>query len=400
MPQTTDSRLEYLFTRYFSKSSTPEEESELLELIGHAQYDEQLKYLMDQVWRRLSPAYRLNDQQSEHIFSGIVSSHPEKVATGRVNGRRIMRWSAVAASILVLFAAGWVWHKKIGGTQKIKEISGLTAQSAEVAVPGSNKAVLILGNGSSVVLDSVHNGILAKQGNMAILKLNGRLSYKEQGEKKGVIMYNTIITPRGGQYQVILPDGSKVWLNAASSLRFPTRFTGTQRSVELTGEGYFEVAKNQDMPFKVSVDGMEVNVLGTHFNIMAYRDEPAIRTTLLEGAVAVLEGGQRVLLKPGQQASIVPGAIGDIKVSMADTQAATAWKEGLFLFRNTDIRAVLREIDKWYDTKVIYKGHVSAYLNGMISRNTDLSKVLHMLEVTSDIDFIIQGQTIIVKPKN
>jgi ferric-dicitrate binding protein FerR (iron transport regulator) len=395
MPASTDPRLEYLFKHYFEGTCTRAEKDELLGLISQARYDDQLKSLMDQVWTRLSSAYQLDEDQSERILSGILP--PQSMPAKRITGMHFLRWSGVAAAILVLLAAVWMWHEN--SPEKIAENTPRTAiQSGNNITPGGNKAVLILGNGSSVTLDSAHNGIIAQQGGVAVSKLNGRLSYSEQGNGHEVTIYNTIVTPRGGEYQVVLPDGSKVWLNAASSLRFPTAFTGTARSVELTGEAYFEVAANKDRPFEVKVNGMEVKVLGTHFDIMAYHDEPVIRTTLLEGSVQVSAGSRQIVLLPGQQASLDHSGNSNIEVSRADVQAAVAWKNGLFLFHDTDIRSVLREIARWYDAEVVYKGNIRGQLNGMISRQAGLQQVFHMLEVTSNLNFTVEGKKIIVMP--
>src|SRR5690242_11468422 len=241
MPEITDARLEYLFNCYFEKTGTEEEKDELLQLINRSQHDEQLKCLMDQAWLRLSSAYRLSGEQSDRILSEILASktiHPESssLPAAGIITMRIIRWGAVAAAALLLFAAGWEWHKDNPG-KGIERTGIMAVQYKNDIAPGGNKAVLILANGSAVVLDSAHNGVVAHQGNMQVLQLNGRLSYNDLKEKQaGQVLYNTIVTPRGGQYQVVLPDGSKVWINAASTLRFPTAFTGTTRVVELTGE--------------------------------------------------------------------------------------------------------------------------------------------------------------------
>lgn len=395
MPEITDPRLEYLFKCYVDGNCSQAEKEELLGWIGQAQYDDQLKSLMDQVWTRLSSAYRLDETQSERILSGILP--PRSVPEKRFSSILFSRWTGVAAAILVLIAVAWLWD--IDSPEKPKEnIPGITAQSHNhQIIGGGNKAVLILGNGSSVLLDSAHNGIIAQQGGIAVSKANGALSYSGHSNGNQEIVYNTIVTPPGGQYRVVLPDGSKVWLNATSSLRFPTAFTDTTRRVELAGEAYFEVAADKEKPFKINVSGMEVNVLGTHFNIMAYHDEPVIRTTLLEGSVRVSAGNKQVVLSPGQQASVDQSGAGNIEVSKADVQAAVAWKEGLFLFHDTNISSVLREIARWYDADVVYQGNVNGRLNGMISRQAGLQEVLHMLEVTSNLKFAIEGKVIVVE---
>jgi ferric-dicitrate binding protein FerR (iron transport regulator) len=208
---------------------------------------------------------------------------------------------------------------------------------------------------------------------------------------------NTIQTPRGGQYQVILPDGTKVWLNAASSLAYPTAFTGADRAVKLNGEAYFEVADNKDKPFKVMAGNMEINVLGTHFNVMAYEDENAIKTTLLEGSVKVTNGKISHLLKPGQEGR-VDRQSGAFRLLEADANEAVAWKNGVFQFGGASIESVMREIVRWYDVDVEYQGRTNEHFRGTISRSVNASEVFKMLELTGAVHFTIDKKKIIVKP--
>lgn len=399
MPETSLPRLEYLFKRYVDGVCTEEENGELLDFIRNAKNDIRVKELMDQVWSRLNADYRLSEEQSERILTGILQPFVlEKIPVKKSLRINLIRWSAAAAVLLVIIATFGLLYKR-NNRRSSNRVAIVTRSSGDIT-PGGNKAVLTLSNGKKIILDSVQNGsLLGRNSNYVIKVNNGLLKFSEDGIKnkeQGTEEYNTISTPRGGQYQVILPDGSKVWLNAASSLRFPTAFAGKVREVQLAGEAYFEIAPNKDMPFKVEVNHVEVKVLGTHFDVMAYSDEPAIRTTLLEGEVEVSKGNNRVVLKPGQQASSSLGS-DRINVNVADVEQATAWKDGLFFFHSTNIQSVLHQIARWYDVKVVYKGETNAYLNGMISRNTELSQVLHMLEVTSNLKFIMEGREVIVK---
>lgn len=388
-------RLEYLFELYFKGICSKEEEDELFHLVNKAQHDEALKNLMDQAWVRLSSDYQLNNDQSERILSGILTSFSSQRKVVRKKGVSILYRSAAAAALVILLAGGWFWSMRYNGKKELPAVSPL-AQSESDALPGGNKAVLILGNGSSVVLDSVDNGYIVSQGGVQVTKLNGQVSYSGNEINTAAPVYNTIITPRGGIFRVTLPDNSEVWLNASSSLRFPTVFNGAERQVELTGEAYFEIAKNEDKPFEVKVNGVQVKVLGTHFNIMAYDNDPVVKTTLLEGAVKVMKGESEVMLKPGQEAVINQAGQTSIKVNQADMQAVMAWKNGLFVFHNANLQSVMQEITRWYDVESVYPGNNDVYLNGMISRNTNLSQVLHMLEVTTDIRFKIEGKKIMV----
>lgn len=274
--------------------------------------------------------------------------------------------------------------------------------------PGGNKAVLTLSNGTRVVLDSAHNGVLANQGNSLVLKMNtGKLVYNLQNDagksslrQKSVpmtIAYNTLTTPRGGEYQIRLPDGTNVWLNSASSLTFPVAFTGKERKVMLKGEAYFEVIGNKEHPFEVQTGDVTIEDLGTHFNVMAYPNEPAVKATLLEGSVKIMKGNTTALLKPGQQA-IVPDLLTEkIRVKAVDTGESVAWKNGYFSFNNTSIYEIMRQISRWYDVDVVYQDSLHVFLNGSISRNVDASAVFRMLKFTGEINFIIDGKKVLVK---
>ena len=396
-----ETRLAYLFQQYFDNKSTPEEEQELLAYVRQAQFDDRIRELMDHAWQRLSPYHQLSEQQSDRILSGIkkaaLSDTPKKKNTARLQRHP---WYWVAASLLVLCVlGGFAYLNHHYGKMTPKTTDQPLDQTQPLATTTSPR--LILGNGASIILDSSASSLLPPQGGTQIHKDHNLLSYTAARRTAGNTVYNTIITPKGGQYRVILPDGSKVWLNAASSLRFPTTLGSdtSQRRVTLTGEAYFEVETNARQPFIVHTSGMAVQVLGTHFDIKAYGDEPTVRTTLFNGVVVVSKGNKNVRLNPGQQAITRLEKTADIRVSSADTQSAQAWKNGLFVFHNTDIEAVLRELARWYNTEFVYQGKVKAGLNGVIPRKSDLADVLHMLEVTSNIRFKLKENKIFVGSK-
>ncbi|HWK05563.1 MAG TPA: FecR family protein [Puia sp.] len=307
-------------------------------------------------------------------------------------------WSYAAAVIfLVLIGGGGYWWMHRSSEAPVAGGQDLPKHLKNDVSPGGNKAVLTLADGSRIVLDSAHNGVLSQQGNSKVQKLDsGQLAYNTLHEKPAGIVYNMLATPRGGQYQLVLPDGSKVWLNATSSLRFPTSFTGKDREVELTGEAYFEIKGNKAMPFKVKVSrDMEVEVLGTHFNIMAYEDESAIKTTLLEGAVRVTKGGTSKMVKPGQQVQLNGKGELDV-VGDVDVEEVVAWKNGYFQFHIADIETVMRQLTRWYDVDVSYEGKKpEGHFLGEISRNNNLSDVLKMLELNG-VHFRVEGKKLIV----
>jgi hypothetical protein len=317
----------------------------------------------------------------------------------KIDGRGLVHpkmyyWPAAASVLVFISLAAWfaLSHKKA-----IKPVAKLSYAPA-VIKPGSNKAILILANSNSIALDSSKLGNVASQSNTAIIKNQKHvLQYKTNSAiaQNAAPQYNMLITPRGGQYELQLADGTKVWLNAESSLRFPVNFTGKERVVELTGEAYFEVARNKNMPFKVMTGAKTVQVLGTHFNVSAYPNE-TYRTTLLEGSVKldVVNGGS-ALLHPGEQ-----GVFDDqhsFNVTAADTAAAVAWKNGIFLFRNESITNIMKQVSRWYDLDVIYQGNVSRVkLGGSVSRYANISNLLNTIELTGSVHFKLEGRRVIV----
>jgi len=285
-------------------------------------------------------------------------------------------------------------------------LNGRQDIAKQIIAPGSNKAILTLANGSKITLDSLATGQLAKQAGVTITKTgSGQLVYTIQDDQSnatdgGQLTYNTIETPKGGQYQVNLPDGSRVWLNAASSLRYPTNFTGKVRSVQLSGEAYFEVAKNAAKPFKVFSNNQVIEVLGTHFNVSTYPDDASVRTTLLEGSVKVLAtaSNQSKLLKPGEQSNL-SYADNQIAVQTVDTDDVVAWKNGYFMFVDEDLKSIMSKLSRWYNIDVEYTGNVdNLKFGGMVSRSKDLAQALKIIEQTESVKIKIEGRRVIIMP--
>ncbi len=315
-------------------------------------------------------------------------------------------WRIAAAAVLLVLFSGTIYFLSRTPDRQ-SEVIALKPVKKDIQ-PGGNKAILTLANGTRILLDSTHTGIVSVQGNTKIIKLNGgQLAYNpgpsanpgkpSTKQVPAEVLYNTIITPRGGQYEVTLSDGSKVWLNAASSLRFPTAFTGKDREVQITGEAYFEVAENSNQPFKVSVRGMVVNVLGTHFNIMAYDNEATIKTTLLEGSVKVTKGQEKLIIKPGQEVQLTPN--NELKlIKHVNVNKAVAWKNNLFWFDNDDIQSVMRQLSRWYNVDVVIKGNIPDQFTGSIPRNVTVSKIFEVLQKTGSIRYKIENGKIIVSP--
>ncbi|WPU92708.1 FecR domain-containing protein [Mucilaginibacter sabulilitoris] len=333
----------------------------------------------NRIWQRLSDSRK------------VVQLAPRKVNK--------YRWLQVAALFLAVLFAGLFFLKK--EKQEGQSTPVVAKVKQKTILPGGNKAYLTLANGSRITLDDAKNGDLAAKAGIRVSKTgNGMLVYhfnKAAGNSATSTTpeFNTITTPRGGQYQVVLEDGTKVWLNAASSIRFPQAFTGNDRQVELTGEAYFEVAKNKIKPFIVQANGTRVQVLGTHFNINAYSDNNNVTTTLLEGSVRMASGGSTVMLAPGQQGVAVNGAA--IKVGIADVQQTMAWKNGLFIFRDLNIVEVMKQVGRWYDVDVEYVGDVkNNEFGGTISKYKNITDLLDIMQLTRSVHYKIEGRRVII----
>jgi transmembrane sensor len=287
-----------------------------------------------------------------------------------------LRWMASVAAALVLLIGGAILF-----TRTHKTNTPALAVARGLIKPGGNRAMLTLSNGKTILLDSAADGRLASEGRTTVTKMkSGQIDYSATGSAE-TVGFNTITTPTGGQYQVTLPDHSRVWLNAGSSLKFPTAFTGTTRDVEMTGEAYWEIARDRSKPFTIRAGSVKVSVLGTSLNIMAYTGEPSLQTTLISGQVRVEGRGGSVMLAPGQEA--VAGTDRLDLIPKVDTATAVAWKEGFFAFNNADIQTVMRTVSRWYNVEVKYEGNVSAYhVDGIVNRNNPVEVVLNMLELS------------------
>ncbi|WP_338876031.1 FecR domain-containing protein [Spirosoma sp. SC4-14] len=327
------------------------------------------------------------------------------------------RWIKYAAAALVLVVSGLLGYRFLYKSEPVKQVA---QQPADVS-PGSDKAILTLADASQIILDDATNGEIARQGGITITKTaDGQLVYDASRlapsgttENASKLVYNTITTPRGGKFRIVLPDGSRVWLNAASSLTYPTAFLENTRKVELKGEAYFEIAHANDvhrkaMPFLVVTVGQVVEVLGTHFNINSYSDENSVKTTLLEGKVKVTRTHTKsiehkaeqaaLVLKPGQQAQLDLNSRAKLNlVAKVDLEEAVAWKNGQFQFKDTDLPTIMRQISRWYDVEVDFQGKIpETKFRGKISRDVPLSQFFQILQL-SGVNFKIEGRKIIVK---
>lgn len=387
--------LRELFFRFLENRCSKEEVKMLMEYAANEEYRGQLTALMEEADMEEEQADELLYAKHKTVIDEIASRITLPPVTEAKTRRLWYYYAAAAMAGLLLSVGAWYWYTQHFKAQKL--LAANSSQTPEQA-PGNKKTILVLANGASIALDSASDGLLASQGSTSVIKApGGKLIYDAGVGQPAVTLYNSIVTPRGEQFQVTLPDGTKVWLNAASSLRFPTAFAGNTRQITLTGEAYFEVAENVSQPFIVAVNDMQVTVLGTHFNIMAYKEEAAINTTLFEGAVKVTKGNAVTLLQPGQQARATPN--GNIRlVPTADLNAALAWKNQLFWFDNDDIQTVMRQVSRAYDIDVIIEGDIRRHFTGSVPRSIHVSTVLNVLQQTGGFHFAINQGKIIVTP--
>jgi len=408
-------RLHALFQTYIDQKCTADEETELMQLLADTSSDEEREKLISECFDSLPETYALSEADADRVFNQILEKPVRKIIIPLYRRKSVTRWISLAAAVaVILISITIVLYRNTKPVNEINQVVEITKPLNKPFYkndikPGGNKAILTLADGTKIVLDDASEGAISRQGNTTIIKLdNGRLAYNAQTVSKipsKAILYNTLTTPCGGQYCVTLTDGTIVWLNASTSLRFPTAFAGSERKVEIKGEAYFEVAKNAAMPFIVKAGNEEIKVLGTHFNLMAYSDDKIIKTTLLEGHVEVslidspkseIESNT-IILEPGQQSQL--NMKSELTVVAADLEEAIAWKNGYFIFNKENIESIMLKISRWYDIKVNYQvDPLNRNFTGNISRTENVSEVLNMLEQTDAIHFKIEGKTITVLP--
>lgn len=391
-------RIFYLLDAYTSKRSTLAEEDELMEWMLKANEDAELKDFVLGVWNQQHAVQHLSDTNWDRIFDRVINAPQSRRQPARIKRMRRFRLAAaVAAAAAVLIVVFMGPHFS---SNENPSAAALQPTAQDIAPPSGSRAILTLADGTHIELDSTATGTIAMQDGVNIVKRpNGAIAYTGNAGK--AVGYNTFSVPRGSKpLSIVLSDGSQVWLNVGSSLRYPTAFTGNERRVTITGEAYFEVAHNATMPFRVQHNDVTVSVLGTHFNVNTYQDETAERITLLEGSVLVSKKNASKLLQPGQQASISRDEISDIKVSSGvSLDEVMAWKDGKFLFgESMDIGTIMRQISRWYDVDIEYKGEVNQHFLGAISKEANLSQVLRILEATGGVKFSMQGNKIVVMP--
>jgi transmembrane sensor len=389
-----NSRLETLIERFHNKTISEAEHVELLTLLAQKEHARTArKFFREVMENQPGNAQYFNPADSEALFASVqakIDTTKQKPVVRMLPG---WKWTGIAAAACVLIIAG-IWLLQPAAKSPVKPVVQTNSGVPDLLPGKKNKAVLILADNKQIVLDSTGAGMLSVQGNTGVRKNgNGQIIYESGNglNTPNETVYNILEVPNGGEYELVLSDGSKVWLNSASRIKFPVNFSGDTRDVELSGEAYFEIAKDKARPFKVHFKTSTVEVLGTHFNVNSYDNEPAQAVTLLEGSVKVASLQEAIKIKPGQQA--VLGKENKMKIKQVDVEEAIAWKNGYFIFVDEDIKSIMRKLARWYDFMPEYQGNISEeQFGGMISKFRNISDVLKMFESTGTIHFkIIPG---------
>jgi transmembrane sensor len=396
----TPDYIQFLLDQWLSGKATVEEKNALMELLKTGAYARDIKNTLEDSLAKNQDGPSWNEERLDEMMQNIVS---DKTASQNKQPAMIISWpkriAAAAIIIMLLTSAAYLVLNRNSNVVAKEQV--VVNQPAQDVNPGTSKAVLTLANGSVILLDSAATGNIAEQGAANIIKTaGGQIAYDVKDPQHMLaenVEYNVLATPRGGQYKLVLPDGSLVWLNAESSIRYPTVFAGSTRSVEVTGEVYLEVAK-QKKAFLVGLsDGSSIQVLGTRFNVNAYKDESAIKTTLLQGSVKILTGSDSAIISPGEQAQVSLGNSRTIRIlADADMDQVMAWKNGLISFRGLDIKRIMKLIERWYDMDVVFQGNLSERtFTGEAESTAKLSEILRILRL-NDINFKVEGKRIIV----
>ncbi|WP_040540547.1 FecR family protein [Pedobacter arcticus] len=388
----TEEKFKSLLNNYLEGTASEQDQQRLINFYDDIQKDK-LSWITSEMG------------EQEQVRQALLNKINDRLDCKSKKLKNKNRWQlSIAASLILLLSIGSYTYLKLHQ----KEIA--YHQKSNEIKPGCNKAILTLANGKKISLDDSHSGKIVEEAGVLITKTGeGKLVYNVVTSKAlpadVAITYNTISTPKGGQYQIDLPDGTKVWLNAASSLKYPIQFKTNERIVELSGEGYFEVAKDKSRPFKVITAMQQVEVLGTHFNINSYSDEPSVKTTLLEGKVSVFplytnkkKGNpdtQHAILKPNQQSVMIDQ---QIKVLAIDAQTVIDWRNGEFIFNDEPIKTAMRKLARWYDVDVVYEGNFDdIYFGGSFSKFVNLNESVKILESTNKLRCKIIGRRVYMK---
>ena len=403
-------KLADLLHQYFNNTISPADCAELIRYVNDTE-PEKLAALIDKELTANDTGTDFTGLQAQTVFDRIRSdpryarsSAEVLIIPSKAPFLHIKYWLS-AAAILLCCIIGATFMRKVGQPVSVADNQVVKPRQPHVTIkPGGIKATLTLAGGQIISLNDAGSGLLARTGNTSIQKTHdGQIIYnldvsniRHTDPVNAERTYNTLSTGKGGEYQVTLPDGTKVWLNSASSLIYPTEFTGSERQVKLTGEAYFEVAKNKEKPFYVDINKVQVRVLGTHFNITAYNDDDQMTATLLEGAVRIIKNSRQSLLKPGEQA-VINNTNDRIAVSDANVNKAMAWKNGYFIFNEETLESIMKKVSRWYDVQVEYQGYFSDQkFGGTFNMDKSITELLHNLEKIGNVHFKVEESKIIV----
>ncbi len=386
-------RISYLLAQLVSNEASEPEVRELFDLLKDSNDESPVRHQVEQLWKTYQEEEFLPETDWEKMYSKIIETPVIEIHTRKRPG--FYRIVAAATVILSLGVGTWFILNHLPK----KELVATTIPARQdVVAPQSENAVITLANGKQIALDSYGVGSLAIQGAVKLVKTaDGQIAYSGTSSK---LQYNTIYNPRGSkEIHLTLADGTRIWLNSESSLRYPTAFIGKYRKVEITGEAYFEVAHNADRPFIVSKGDMDVHVLGTHFNVNAYDDQTNIKVTLLEGSVKVSKEGRPAILVPGQQAQFTKN--GEMKIAYANTDEAVAWVHGRFSFEDERLENILTQLSRWYNVDVVFRDtkYMNYHFTGDLPRYDNISVILEMLKKANNVEFNIENKTITVGGK-
>jgi hypothetical protein len=381
-------RIKELLRHHIEQNLSSAEESDLMNTISKMSKD-QVENLIDEFYDTIPDTLHMPDSDAEIIFHNIIKHYK------RVRRLSLIRWISSAAASVIIILASYYFAK----TYIVSDNEGISVVND--FAPGGEKAMLKLADGSIISLDNVKDSTLM-DGTKIKVQDNKLICIDDSKKQVEEIKYNTLYTPRGGEYKLALPDGTNVWLNAESSIIFPTVFPSNERRITITGEVYLEVAKlSGKVPFIVELkDKATIEVLGTHFNVNAYENEDGIRTTLIEGSVKVVSSAtdESYIISPGQQALITKE--GSLSVAEVNPEDVISWKNGRFMFDRADIKTIMRQLERWYNIDVKFEGEIKQDFGGAISKNVNLSKIFEMLEMAGDVKFEINDSTITVLQKS
>lgn len=394
-------RINYLLKAYLNDTLSFAEREELLFLLQsdskETELVENMQELIDELTQSGQLPVDIPSKKLWHALSQDARLQSDKIYS--IARQKKWKWVSIAAAILVLMGS-FFYHQSQAPLKGSKDSSVTTRQQkspkADVITPGKQAATLTLPDGQIIAMDDLINGEHVKGKNFEVSMENGQIRYGVlHGQPIG--MTTTLRTPRGGEYQLNLPDGTKVWLNASSSITYPINFANDRREVQIEGEAYFHVKKDLKRPFTVQAEKTSITVLGTQFNVSAYPEQKHIKTTLVEGSVQLQRGNLVCKLHPGEEANSTKGDLEQIKIHTVDVEEAIAWKNGYFYFHNENVKEAMEKIARWYNVEVVFQGNVSKKgLDGTISRLENLNQLLQALEMTGTAHFTLQERRIIV----